>query len=753
MRLNTRFAASLLTLLSAAICPAALPPLPQAATSFGAATVDGWLYVYGGNSGKAHEFHRECIKGDFFRLNLANGTEWERLPSDRPLLGAAMASYQGAVYRIGGMEARNEKGSPNDLHSTKTAVRYIPSTGKWEALPDLPDERSSHDVAVFNDVLYVAGGWKLAGGGSRDAEDSHGEWHKTLLSLDLKDPSKGWTSVPQPFQRRALAVVAHEDRLWFIGGMDSSDEPSLAVDWYEPKTGKWGKGPELPKSKMAGFGIAACSAGGELLSSPLSGQVFAIRDNGARWDELTKLAKPRFFHRMLPATADSVVIVGGSDRKGQIQELELVALKATAKTEQAPVEATPKPTQEAKAPSEKTAAAAWPQWRGPQRDGVSAEKGFRTSFGAEGPARLWTTNVGLGMTSCVVAGGRLFTQGNNGENTDTVFALDAATGAELWRYSLPCATSAHEMPIVPSGPGSTPTINGDHLLALTREGDLVCLDTASGRLVWQKNLVKDLGGKRPVYGYSQSPLVVGDRIILDVGKEPGVTGSTVAIAEADGALIWKAGTGEAGYSSARTIERDGKQLIAMFKGEGLEVLDLKDGASVASYRTTARDFTNASTPALIGHRILVSNTGTDLAALLDWNTGGDSAMTAVWQHKQFALLFNSAIATEGSLFAFNEKRRGHHEFTCVDAATGESRWVSDAVPTSTFILADGNWIFLTRDGEVAIAPASNSGLQPIARFKGVEGKCYATPTLASGRLYVRSNTGDIAAFDLRAPKL
>jgi outer membrane protein assembly factor BamB len=749
MKLNPFVIATLLAAITAGTGAATLPELPQAATSFGAAVADGWVYVYGGNSGKAHEFHRECIKGDFFRLNLSNGKEWEKLPSDRPLLGAAMASYQGSIYRIGGMEARNEKGARNDIHSTKEVVRYVPASGQWESLPDLPDQRSSHDVAVLDNILYVAGGWKLTGGGSRDAEDSSGEWHKTMLSLDLANPTKGWTSIPQPFQRRALAVVAHENRLWFIGGMDSSDEPSLAVDWYEPKSGKWGKGADLPKSKMAGFGIAACSAGGEVLASPLSGQVYAIRDNGARWEELTKLAKPRFFHRMLPATADSVVVVGGSDRKGQIRDLELVSLKATAKTEPARTDAAPKTEREAKAPSEKTTTNAWPQWRGPRRDGISEEKGFQKTFSAEGPARLWNTNVGLGMTSCVVAGGRLFTQGNDGEDNDSVIALDAATGAELWRYSVPCATASHEMPIVPSGPGATATVVNNRVLALTREGDLLCLDASAGSLLWRKNLIKDLGGKRPVYGYSQSPLVVGDRIILDIGKEAEVKGSTVAISIEDGTQIWQAGKGEAGYSSARTIDRDGKQLIVMFKGEALEVLDPKDGTSIASYRTTARDFTNAATPAFVGHRILVSNTGTDQASLLDWNGSDNTAMRPVWQHKQFALLFNSAIFHEGSLFAFNEKRRGHHEFTCVDVETGESRWVSDAVATGTFIQADGHWIFLTRDGEVVIAPVSNAGLQPVARFKGVEGKCYATPTLADGRLYVRSNAGEIAAFDLR----
>jgi outer membrane protein assembly factor BamB len=188
----------------------------------------------------------------------------------------------------------------------------------------------------------------------------------------------------------------------------------------------------------------------------------------------------------------------------------------------------------------------------------------------------------------------------------------------------------------------------------------------------------------------------------------------------------------------------------MFKGEALDVFDPADGRVVWSFRTTTRDFCNAATPVFVGHRILVTNTGTDeSAALLDWDTGETPNARPVWKHKQFAQLFNTAIPFEGCLFAFNEKRRGHHEFTCVDAATGETKWVGNAVPTSTFILADGHWLFLTRDGEVILAPATVTEVKPIARFKALEGKCYATPTLANGRLFVRDNAGTLAAFDLR----
>jgi hypothetical protein len=353
------------------------------------------------------------------------------------------------------------------------------------------------------------------------------------------------------------------------------------------------------------------------------------------------------------------------------------------------------------------------------------------------------------MSSPVVADGRLIAHGNDGSGNDNIIALDAATGAELWRHTFPCKSDAHEMPIVPNGPGATPTIFGGHVFILSREGDIVVLDVANGQVAWKKNLVKDLGGKRPVYGYTQSPLVADARLFLDIGAETGKAGSTVALDAMTGEEKWRAGSGEAGYSSARLFERDGKRFVAMFKGEALDVFDPADGRVVWSFRTTARDFCNALTPVFVGHRILVSNTGDPMARLLDWDLGAEPNVRPAWSNQQFALLFNNAILLDGCLLAFNEKRRGHVEFTCVDAATGESRWVSDTVPIGTFVLADGHWIFLTREGEVVLAPAGTKELQPIARFKALDGKCYATPTLANGRLFVRNNAGDLAAYDVK----
>ena len=254
--------------------------MPEPVTSFGATVSDGWLYVYGGNTGQAHEFNRECVKGDFFRLPMPAGVAWEKLPGGLHLLSCPLVSDEGKVIRIGGMTAQNEKGAKSDLRSTDEVVRFDPATQQWDALPKLPESRSSHDAAILDHTLYVGGGWNITGG---EDEGSPTKWHDTMLTLDLRAPEQGWHAQPQPFQRRAVAAAAQGGRVWFIGGIDRHDDLSSAVDWFEPATGQWGKGPELPSEAMAGFGAAACVQSGKLYVSPLSGKAAHAQ---RRWHEM-----------------------------------------------------------------------------------------------------------------------------------------------------------------------------------------------------------------------------------------------------------------------------------------------------------------------------------------------------------------------------------------------------------------------------------------------------------------------------------
>ncbi|MBL9173881.1 MAG: PQQ-binding-like beta-propeller repeat protein [Verrucomicrobiales bacterium] len=708
--------------------------LPEAATSFGAVVSGGELFLYGGHTGERHVYTADKVSGAFHRIALKDGATWEALPRGLAAQGTALVAVDGRLYRVGGMAARNLTGETANLQSLDSAAEYDPATRNWNELPALPAARSSHDVAVIGHTLYAGGGWRLSG------SPTAGVYHTHLAALDLSAANRAWTSIPQPFARRGLALVAAGGRLYFIGGMTGSNEPTLAVDIYDPKSGAWTSGPELPKGKLKGFGNSAVTVGDRIYVSGLGGDIHALSPGATNWEVVARLQRPRFFHRLLAADDQTLLALGGEDEEGKIANVEVIHLGRGTSADPA----TPAPRAATGTPS--STLSGWPQWRGPNRDGRSTETGWRKDWAAEAPRQLWKARVGVGMSSPVVASGRAILCGNDGQDTDRIVALDVLTGAILWEFTAPGATKVHEMPIVPPGPGATPTVAGDHVFALSRDGILHVLDLRSGVEVWKKNLVADLGGKRPVYGYTQSPLVADGVVFLDIGGAPEATGSTVALDAATGAERWRGGSGEAGYSSARMHTGDGRRSLVMFKGEALTVLDPENGRLMGSYATTSRDYCNSLTPVFVENRILVSNTGASPAALLGWEGG---ALKPAWTNGAFALLFNNALLHEGCLFGFNEQRRGVNEFTCLDATTGATRWVSDTVDLGVFVLSDGQWIFFTRKGEVVLAPASRESLVPAAKFQAVGGKCYATPALAGGVLVVRNNDGDTAAYDLR----
>lgn len=707
-------------------------PLPEAVTSFGAAVSGGRLFIYGGHTGERHVYTADKVSGALYALELRAGAAWESLPRSLAAQGTGLVAHGGKLYRAGGMAAQNLPGEKTNLRSLDSVARFDPATLSWEELPPLPAPRSSHDVAVIGDKFYVGGGWVLGGGmGS-------GRYHDTTAVLDLAARQPAWSEIPQPFQVRAHALAALGSRLFFLGGMTGSNQTTLAVEVLDTATGKWSSGPALPRGKLQGFGNSACVAGGRLYISGLSGEVHRLAADESGWETVAKLRQRRFFHRLIALDDATLLALGGEDEEGKIRDLEIVRLNGPADEA-----ATADPSAIHHSPS---TTPDWPQWRGPGRDGVAPAAGWNKQWPADGPARLWQAKAGLGMASPVIAAGRVILAGNQGGDQDTVSSHELLTGREVWRHTFASPTRAHEMPIVPNGPAATPAVIAGRVYTLSREGGLRVLDFATGQLAWSKHLVTDLGGKRPVYGYTQSPLVHSGLVFLDVGAASGEPGSTVALDAATGELRWRGGSGEAGYSSARAFTRDGEALVAMFKGEGLSVFRAADGRQVGFHPTTVRDFCNSLTPVFVGHRILVSNTGADPAALVDWTTDNKPA----WTHADFAQLFNQAILHDGCLFAFNERKRNTGEFVCVDAVTGTTRWTSDAVGIGVFVLSDGHWLFLTRQGEVVLAPASRDELKPVARFQALGGKSYATPALADGILLIRNNDGDTSAYDLRA---
>lgn len=301
---------------------APLAPLPEAVTSFGAATAGDWLYAFGGHKGERHDYSAEMVRGSFYRLNLRDGQAWEKLPDATPGQGQPLVAHGEFIYRTGGMAARNTAEEKENLHSLDLVQRFNPQTRQWENLPSLPAIRSSHDAVVLGDKLYVLGGWQLTG------STKEAVWPTNALVLDLKNPSAGWQEFSQPFARRALAVAAVGPRIYVIGGMDSNNKTSSAVEIYDTATGQWSKGPEVPPGPAKGFACSAIAQAGRVYVNQFQGDLLRLSADGQAWEKVGRLEHPRMAHRIVTAGAQQIIALGGEDGEDKRPDLELLTPSA-----------------------------------------------------------------------------------------------------------------------------------------------------------------------------------------------------------------------------------------------------------------------------------------------------------------------------------------------------------------------------------------------------------------------------------------
>ena len=296
-----------------------LPPLPENVTSFGAAMVDGDLYVYGGHKGAAHAYAKDAQASQLRRLDLENPKAWESLGEGLGLQGLALIAHQGKLYRIGGFTAKNEAGDDHDLWSQADVSRYDVASKRFADISPMPEPRSSFDAALLGDKIYVVGGWNMQG-------DGETTWSKTAIALDLAAKTPTWTALPAPpFQRRALSVAAHQGKVYAIGGMPQRGGPTTRVDVFDPATDKWSQGPSIQGEGMEGFGSSSFAAGGRLYVSTVAGNLQQLSKDGKSWKTIKKLERARFFHRMLRLGAERLLSVGGSDMKsGKFDEIDII---------------------------------------------------------------------------------------------------------------------------------------------------------------------------------------------------------------------------------------------------------------------------------------------------------------------------------------------------------------------------------------------------------------------------------------------
>lgn len=384
------------------------------------------------------------------------------------------------------------------------------------------------------------------------------------------------------------------------------------------------------------------------------------------------------------------------------------------------------------------AAADWPQFRGPGRDGVSAEKGLAASWPADGPKELWRVELGDGYSAPVIAAGRVYTMFSRGDD-EFIACFDAADGSELWRVRADATWKDR----FANGPRSTPTVDGETVYALGSRGKLLALAAADGALRWSRDLPREFGAKAPKWGVSTSPLVEGKALLVDVGGNEGA--SIVAFDKASGKELWRAGSDGAGYSAPVAFEAGGVRQVVFFTATSVTALRPSDGTLLWEVPWATSWDVNAATPIFIPPDKLFVSSGYDVgAAVYRIKSGADGEVSVeeLWKNREMKNKFSSSVLHDGYIYGFDEKT-----LKCIGATDGETRWQARGLGHGSLLYADGKLIVLGDEGTLALVEATPEEYREKSRAQVVEGRTWTMPALSGGRLYVR-NLKELVAFDV-----
>ena len=383
----------------------------------------------------------------------------------------------------------------------------------------------------------------------------------------------------------------------------------------------------------------------------------------------------------------------------------------------------------------------WPQWRGPNRDGISPQ-----TISIWPPVKLWEVNVGYGVSSVIATKGRVYAMGHR-KGVDTVFCLDHQTGKTIWEYSY-ASKSDQTSDVRFPGPRSTPATDGKALYTLSLEGRLHCLEAASGKLLWTKTPEQMGASEKQQYGVCCAPLLHDNVVICDVATR------CVALNKATGEEIWRS-DGGGGWNGAAPIIADFGGTTCLVHGAG-RCLDAAAGRELwkAPYGEMS-----VATPVVSGDKVFLSPFhGRELrgkpcgqgCAVVQ---GTDRQVSVVWNNDEVHSLCSAAVLWKGRLYAADRddltlagESGRKMNLKCIDFNTGEVKWTERPIPWPSLVVADGKLLIQMLHGELILAEASPEGYKEYGRAKVVTGRCWTTPALADGKLYCRNNRGDVVCL-------
>lgn len=394
------------------------------------------------------------------------------------------------------------------------------------------------------------------------------------------------------------------------------------------------------------------------------------------------------------------------------------------------------------------ALADWPAWRGPDRTGVSTETGLLKAWPEDGPKLLWAASgVGGGYATPTVAGGRVYLLGSKAGD-EYVHALDAKEGKPVYAVKLG-KVGENKGPQYP-GPRSSPTVAAGKLYTLGSDGDLVCLQSADGKLVWRHHLVTDFEGNRPPWAYCESPLLDGDVLVCTPG---GPSAAMLGLDAATGKVRWKTPLdigNVAGYASPVAARVGDRKVYVQFMGAAVVCVDGTTGELLWKYRKNVGGV-NAATPIVHDGCVFTTAAG-------DAGAGGDALLKLVPGEKGVSVkqvyLSGNMKNFHGGVVRLGEYLYGTGSggLVCLHFKTGDVKWRHRSIGSGSLMAADGHLYLRNTSGTVALVEATPDGYREHGRFAQPQRSRFATfahPVVADGKLYLRDEDV-LLCYDVRA---
>ena len=386
----------------------------------------------------------------------------------------------------------------------------------------------------------------------------------------------------------------------------------------------------------------------------------------------------------------------------------------------------------------------WPQWRGPNRDDVSKETGLLKAWPSGGPKRIWLyENGGNGYSGPAIVGGKLFTMGTR-DNAEVLIALDANTGKELWTASLGGVLDNGWG----GGPRGTPTVDGDKVFTMSGKGNLACVNVADGKVVWQKTMAS-LGGRVPQWGYTESVLVDGDKVVCTPG---GSQGAIAALSKKDGAVLWqsKEFTDGAQYSSIIPAKINGTDTYVQLTMKNIVGIAPRDGKVL--WRSSFPGSTAVIPTPIVKDNLVYVAAGYGVGCK-QIKINPDNSVETVYENKVIKNHHGGVILVGDYLYA-----HGDPGWTCQNFKTGQEVWNHRGFGKGAVTYADGKLYCIDEGGgNVVLADASPDGwkehgrfkLDPQTKIRSPQGRIWTHPVVSNGKLYLRDQDL-ISCYDIKA---